>query len=718
MSKVFLSYSHKDEEFVKELYKRLTRDKVNCFFDKESIEWGSNFVVELEKGLDECEIVVPVLTSAYCNSKWSELERTSVVADDPENIKRKMRPLLLENCIDLIPRFLKPIQSIDVTTNEKFEDEYLRICRALGGVPPDPDLDKPDRKKLPPVCKLPHKNRMPYRSLGNGFVGRVNDLWSINDILQKGELAVVEGVGVVMGTGGLGKTQLAIEYVHRFCNIYPGGVFWVEADLGISVMIDVVSRTAEIKIDNKLTEKEQLESLWRAFYGPRVLIVLDNFPEEGLLKPWLPPYSHIHTLVTTRRRDLECARIPLDLMTSEEGAALINSGNRSSGTDAGRLSDTLGGLPLALEIARHFLDLRSNLTVLGLLEEIDKIGEIEALNIFARKYADELPSGHVKEITVTFQLSWELASSTAKKVMQTISILAPAPVPRRLVRRILNLSSETSLTDPVDDAVSELVDKLSLLELDDEHDPFVHRLVSGFVRSITGEDMEFCQNLFKTVEAEMARSRDEKDQAALKELEKIIPHAEVVVVSSDMDVEMKIEILDSLLRYNKNCGCYRIAEAHGIKALSICHENFDADHPSISISQSNLAMVLQDLGDLEGAKSLLEEALESDKNSFEPGHPSISIRQSNLAMVLKDLGDLEGAKSLLEEALESDKNSFEPGHPSISIRQSNLAMVLKDLGDLEGAKSLLEEALESSKNSFEPGHPSISISQTLYGRTF
>ncbi len=50
--KVFLSYSHRNEDFVIDLYRRLTRDGVSCFFDRESIAWGANWVIELEKGID------------------------------------------------------------------------------------------------------------------------------------------------------------------------------------------------------------------------------------------------------------------------------------------------------------------------------------------------------------------------------------------------------------------------------------------------------------------------------------------------------------------------------------------------------------------------------------------------------------------------------------------------------------------------------------------
>ena len=100
-SRVFLSHSGKDKEFVRELYRRLTRDGVLCFFDAESIGWGENWVRALERALDECEFVDFVLSPDFCNSEWVEVERTSSIADDPAGLKRNVRPLMLHPCRDL-----------------------------------------------------------------------------------------------------------------------------------------------------------------------------------------------------------------------------------------------------------------------------------------------------------------------------------------------------------------------------------------------------------------------------------------------------------------------------------------------------------------------------------------------------------------------------------------------------------------------------------------
>ena len=138
MPSVFLSYSHNDILFVRELYRRLTRDGVTCFYDEESIEWGANWVLTLENAIDTCDFFVPVLSPAFVRSKWVELERTSALAGDPAGARRKTRPLLLRDCD--VPRFLKPIQTVDVSTTALFESTYPKICRALGGtLRPDPD---------------------------------------------------------------------------------------------------------------------------------------------------------------------------------------------------------------------------------------------------------------------------------------------------------------------------------------------------------------------------------------------------------------------------------------------------------------------------------------------------------------------------------------------------------------------------------------------------
>lgn len=220
------------------------------------------------------------------------------------------------------------------------------------------------RNRMPDPSTLPDKRRLPYPSLGIRFIGREEYLWSVHDMLHKGKTAIVRGVGQITGTGGLGKTQLATEYAHRFASEYQGGIFWVDADRGRAVMLRQVAEAAGLDFGERLSEQERLEALWNALSRlPGVLIVLDNFLEDEELNSWLPPYGPIHVLVTTRRRDLGAHHrsIDLDFLNDRESLGLLNSGRRQhEASEAHALIQLLGGLPLALELVRSFLDQRAD----------------------------------------------------------------------------------------------------------------------------------------------------------------------------------------------------------------------------------------------------------------------------------------------------------------------------------------------------------------------
>jgi tetratricopeptide (TPR) repeat protein len=716
MPAVFLSHSSKDKPFVRDLYARLTRDGVDCFFDAESIGWGDNWVRALERALDECTQIILVLSPDFCNSEWVEVERTSSLADDPSGLKRKVRPLMLHDCRSLptFPRFLKQIQSLDVSTPSAFEANYPKICCDLGGVL-IPDITTADRTKLPPIHPLPDRHRMPYHSLGDKFVGRVDDLWKIHDALHSGSTAILQGVGVVAGTGGLGKTQTAIEYAHRFGAAYPGGVYWVDADRGLSTLISQVSDNAGIVIEKKAEEPAQLLQLWAGLNRlPPSLIVLDNFPEDIALRPYLPVTGRVHTLVTTRRQDLTSySHVRLNILSPEAGTQLLNSGVRQlKPGEASLLVERLGGLPLALELTRSFLNERVDATVQQILDAMQTTGEMEVLRGFVKNYRDELPSRHERDVAGTFQMSWELAPATGKQVLRVMAELAPFAVPRKILRRSLGMDQPKGLTDDLADSLAELR-RLSMVEFDSADNPLMHRLIHAFVRyRNTADDVSPFDQTAKVVLDEMGAAFENPGAATLRELESLVPHAEALFSGDRLTANESVNLVSSIARHHKSIGRYNLARSFSQQALAFAEQSFEAGHPSIASCQSNLAVVLQDLGRLEEARDLLRQALSSDEQSFETGHPTIAIRQSNLATVLQDLGRLEEARDLLRQALSSDEQSYEAEHPSIAISQSNLALVLQDLGQLEEARDLLRHALASYEKSFEAGHPSIASCQS------
>jgi tetratricopeptide (TPR) repeat protein len=400
---------------------------------------------------------------------------------------------------------------------------------------------------------------MPYRSLGKGFVGRIRDVWTIHDSLRGGGAAVIEGVGAVTGAGGIGKSQLAVEYAHRFAALYSGGVFWIDAAQGKTTLIKQLIEGSEATIPNleQLSEVDRLDHVWKVIsrYGS-VLVILDDFPKRESLVSWLPPSENIHTLITTRRRDLHVTSVPLDFLTQEEGLALLNTSHRRFGSDGAELVRRLGGLPLAIELAKSYLNLRPGVTVDALLAEIVRVGELHALGQFALDYADELPTGHEKDVAGTFQISWDVVSKTSQNMLRVMALVELAPVPKDLLQATLKLEkSPTTFAAPLDEYVTEL-NRISLIELDSDGDPAMHSLIRAFVRRNISDPTLLREQVGISLKQLIADAKENH----LK-LKKIVPHAEYLFrsLASDEDgkeatrnaaIGLTVPLVTSALRLN------------------------------------------------------------------------------------------------------------------------------------------------------------------------
>ena len=79
---------------------------------------------------------------------------------------------------------------------------------------------------VPAPAALPTGSRMPL-ARNALFVGREADLKALAAALKAGETAAVGQIAAATGLGGIGKTQLAAEFVHRYGQFFQGGVFWL-----------------------------------------------------------------------------------------------------------------------------------------------------------------------------------------------------------------------------------------------------------------------------------------------------------------------------------------------------------------------------------------------------------------------------------------------------------------------------------------------------------
>ncbi len=390
--RVFISYAWEDDEYrewVAQLAAQLRDDGVDARLDRWHVQRGQTISEFMNSEVRQADKVLVLCSPKYqekvhamedggpsTGSGWESMLLSSAMFTQDARSK-VVTALARGEWNASAPTYMQGLPYEDLTQTDKthLRQAYTSLLRRLTdtteAAPPvrardiqardsvapllgghSLDALATDRGILPPIVTLPTRHRMPYRSLGSRFAGRVKPLWALHDLLNQDDTAVVEGVGVVIGAGGLGKTQLATEYVHRFGNYYPGGVFWTDADQGLATVVQQIAASGHIDINGALPVEQQCEVLWQSLgqTPAPVLIVFDNFSETQPLEPWLPVGANLKALVTTRRRDMAYRKVSLAFLTRGEGLELLNSGERAFGSVAIPLIDALGGLPLAHEL--------------------------------------------------------------------------------------------------------------------------------------------------------------------------------------------------------------------------------------------------------------------------------------------------------------------------------------------------------------------------------
>lgn len=145
------------------------------------------------------------------------------------------------------------------------------------------------------------------------------------------------------------------------------------------------------------------------------------------------------------------------------------------------------------------------------------------------------------------------------------------------------------------------------------------------------------------------------------------------------------------------------------QALDIEEMMHGPEHPDVATGLSNLAGLLQDVGEAAKARLLLERALAIDEKVHGLEHLKVGIRLSNLGPVLRHLGELAQARQMVERALAIKQTTCGPEHPDVATDLSNLALVLRDLGEAAQALPLAERALAVSERADGPEHPTVAI---------
>jgi tetratricopeptide (TPR) repeat protein len=599
--------------------------------------------------------------------------------------------------------------------------------------PPAPDTI-PDPGLLPPGFRIPfQRNAL--------FTGRVEPLQALARALLEGDGRSALVTQAVAGMGGVGKTQLAVEFAHRYGR-YFHGVHWVNAGEAEGMGAEVAACGAAMGLpDWPEKQPEQIArtlSEWQR--GGRRLVVLDSLEKVEAAREWLGRLGGgpLCVLVTARRadwpRDLGILPLRLEVFSPEESRAFLRrylpspsqepvlSKAKEEGpgvrveaatdADLDALAERLYHLPLALELAGRYLAQHARLSIRGYLERVERVWEHPSMAGWRADLGN--PTGHELSLAATFAVSWQrVRDETARRLFLLAGYCAAnQPIPCELLEQAAGIEREAC-----DESLS-ILTELGLLEMGDaEAGPTIHPLLAEYARTAAslspgGERAGVRGDLPALADAlaRLARAaNDQMDQTGSpSHFVRLLPHVRWVAETAEREgLEDAANLWGNLGYYLQRVADHAGARAAFERALAIDERAFGPEHPNVAIRVNNLGGVLRALGDLAGARAAFERALAIDERAFGPEHPNVAILVNNLGNVLQDLGDLAGARAAYERALAILQAAYGDEHPQVATAYNNLGRVLWALGDLAGARVACERALAIDERVFGPDHPNV-----------
>lgn len=768
LNPVFISYGRDEPatSFSRKLHDELESSGINVWLDVVDIK-GRDWDNAIQEALLNCFVLLFVLTDKSRKSEICIAEFSTVYMSG-----KRVIPILIEaeTGFDKLPTLINKANGIDF--REDFNRAFAELRRWLNDIASNEKHTSieaqhktnqkllPEPGILPEVGVLPPGSRM-FFARNAAFSGRESDLQTLAGHLLYSSKENSQ-VAAVVGVGGIGKTQLTVEFVYRFGR-YFAGVHW------INTLTDIEDEIAECgrKMmpssfpDNLKSQVDLTLKMWRS--APFRVVVFDNIEEPEVLRNWLPQLGGVRILLTSRRgrweADLGINTIHLSAFSPSSGRTLL----RKLAPHLADINDyeldaillKLGHMPLAIDLVGRYLA-DSFSTPKQWLEELSELGGVlqhpSLVNWVDKKRSS--PTDHETHLAASWLISYRrllfdhkvaadsILPNEAEYLFCCCGFLAPnQPITRDLLASIISKREKTNSTIEVRNSVTRALSRLvelGLVTQESDGSISIHPLLAEFSRTQYIPGKNLLNELISAVIEEANKTSKENSSLqkhiivlstwAISESSNIAPEVSEIIKEyfvehigqsqtfatlgelAEID-ETRIAALVPLV----SSSAYRLrdlgnmAEAKSTleNALNMSIVAFGEDNPNTATILNNLGGILHDLGDLNAAKAAYERALKIDEMIFGPHHPNVAVLINNLGTVYSSIGDLSSAKVAYERALRIDEAAFGTNHPNVTTRLNNLGQVLSSLGDLSAAKTVYKRALRTSEEIYGSEHPNI-----------
>ncbi|KAM5358060.1 hypothetical protein ACJZ2D_015635 [Fusarium nematophilum] len=606
---------------------------------------------------------------------------------------------------------------------------------------------------------LPAQNRpkpsimVPFQR-DSAFVGREN---IIAKILEKHEQAAADDHSRValVGLGGVGKSQIAIEYAYRVRKSAPQTwVFWVHAANAArfeQAYRDIASKAEIPGREDPKADILQLVYNWLCDErNGRWLMVLDNADDDEVffatdesdiishtrpLESFLAQTPNGRILITSRNRIAamnlvgpHSSIVQVEPMDEEDALALLNTRvpfSESSKADAKTLVQVLERIPLAITHAAAYIKTRAPMTTMSGYLGLFRESEANQVRLLGKEGLKDLRRDN--SIRHAVIATWQISFTQIQKTEQSaVDLLALMSMFDRQGIPISLLRNGTSQLD-FDNALAPLL-SFSLVRAEIGKQSFeMHRLVQLSMRKWLEADKQLSKWTKESIRV-LTVAFPSGDYTTWADCQVLFPHARETighVTGDEEDVLNQAKIASRTGWFLLLRGEYNTAEKVFRMSVEARRKVLGPEHPDTLSSVSNLGSVLSSQGKYDEAEAIqgkYDEAeamyrrgLEGSEKVLGPEYPDTLTSVNNLGSVLESQGKYNEAEAMHRRALKAREKVLGPEHPSTLTSVNNLGSVLSRQGKYDVAEAMYRRALKGREDVLGPEHPSTLTSVNNLG---
>jgi cellulose biosynthesis protein BcsQ len=618
-----------------------------------------------------------------------------------------------------------------------------RLIDRLGGSTPPEDEPMAGEVRYPGYGgrRIERIERIPARNVN--FTGRDDFLRQLREALRSRGRAVVLQQPDVEGPGGIGKTQVALEYAHRFKEDYDV-VYWLNCEPAQYVdaaLVDLGKQLrgefgASLPVEGGVTEvaRQVLRYLSdRATH--RWLLIYDNAEDIERITGNLLPGGGGHVLITSRNQGWEVLSAQsqtLKLGPFERQESVSHLRRRLpaiDAADADKLAAELADMPLAVAAA-------------GALLNTEKLSVSEYLGLLEAEPVRPLPPEHaLRAYPEAVVKAWNLSvdrlerrSAAAARLLEISSVMVPEIgfdliYSEPMVGMVRDLDPTISEPAMIAKLVTQ-IEEQALIKVDrGARQIQVHRVFQTIMRERMSADElgSARRNVHALLVA--ARPKGEVDDPQLWQGFRLLwPH----VRPSEAERSTREDVRDLLvdrIRYlwqrdDLEPGRRRAQHIEDAWVEMLSAES-DPDSASARLLRKqlyrlrfNLANIQRNLGEFEKSRALDEAVLSGQEKELGAAHPHTLQTRSSLSADLRALGEYRQALKLDQATYESWtlSSGFGEDYAGTLSAANNLALSNLLNGRYRDALRRDRQTLKRRSTLYAPGYPRTLDSGTAVGR--